>query len=92
MAERIIKLADRERIVAVVPQRAAGPGWSNAPTWVHIVNYGTGQHREECIQPEERSAALHYLYSAGEAMHSALIDSVRTKKTRRKAPSAPGEA
>lgn len=92
MAERIIKLADYERVVAVVPQRAGGPGWANAPTWVHIVNYRTGQHREECIQPEERSVALHHLYSAGAAMHAALIEAVQTKQARRKAPSAPGGA
>ena len=86
MAERIIKLAEHERIVAVVPQRAAGPGWANSPTWVHIVDYSTGQHREECIQPEERSAALHHLYAVGAAMQAALIEAVPAKKARRRAP------
>lgn len=88
MRERIIELHDGERVVAVVPCRAAGPGWSNAPTWVHIVNYKTGTHREECIQPDERSPALQHLYAAGEAMQSALLASVSTKKAKRKAPNA----
>lgn len=86
MAERIIRLSEYERIVAVVPQRAAGPGWANSPTWVHIVDYSSGKHREECIQPDERSPALQHLYAAGEAMQSALLASVSTKKVKRKAP------
>lgn len=92
MAERIIKLSEHERIVAMVPQRAGGPGWANAPTWVHIVDYSSGRYREECIQPDERSVALHHLYAAGEAMQAALLAAVGTKKTKRRAPSAPGGA
>lgn len=34
---RRLTLAADEQIVAVVPERAAGPGWSNTPVWVHIV-------------------------------------------------------
>jgi len=32
--------------------------------------------RTECIQPDERTPALHALYSAGEAMCAALLDAV----------------
>lgn len=68
-----------ERVIAVVPQRAAGPGWANAPTWVYIAT-NDGRLREECIQPEERTRDLHTLYAAGEAMCNALLAAVPTKK------------
>ncbi len=92
MRERIIELHDGERVVAVVPCRAAGPGWSNAPTWVHIVNYKTGTHREECIQPEERSEALNHIYHIGESVHAALYASVRTRPAKRKTLAGKGGA
>lgn len=92
MAERIIELHDGERVVAVVPCCAAGPGWSNAPTWVHIVNYKTGIHREECIQPEERSEALNYIYYIGESVHAALYASVRTRPAKRRTRACKGGA
>lgn len=68
-----------ERVIAVVPQRAAGPGWANAPTWVYIAT-NDGRLREECIQPDERTPELHALYAAGEAMCNALLCAVPTTK------------
>lgn len=82
MSIKTIHLGAHERIVAIVPERAAGPGWANAPTRVHIVNYETNTHREECIQPNERTAELHALYGPAAAMMDALFTAVPTKKAR----------
>lgn len=79
--EKII-LEFGERIIAVVPERAAGPGWSNAPTWVYIET-NEGRLREECIQPEERTPELNMLYGIGEIVCSLLISAIPTyKKTK----------
>ena len=82
MKARTIKLNHGERVVAVVPERCSGPGWSNAPTWVYIVT-NDGKLREECIQPEERTPELHTLFAAGEAMCNALAAAVPVKKAKR---------
>jgi hypothetical protein len=79
---KVIALKEHEYIVAVVPEYCHGPGWSNALTVVHIVNSVTSQHRCEYIQPEERSADMHTLFRAGEAMHGALVAAVPKKTTR----------
>jgi len=84
MKPKIIKLTQHEKVVAVVPSYAAGPGWANAPTWVHIVDYATGKHRCECIQPDERTPELDTLFHAGAAMHSALMGAVPTKIVKEK--------
>lgn len=86
MKPKTIRLHKNERVIAVVPERAAGPGWSNAPVWVWIADAPTGQCRQECIQPEERTEAMHALYDIGEAVHCALIQAVpveRIKKAKR---------
>lgn len=75
---KTIKLGKHETIIAVVPVRCGGPGWSNAPTWVYIRTQDGGL-RQECIQPTERSAALHHLFHAGEAMCNSLIASIPVK-------------
>lgn len=66
-----IKLGPYERIVAVVPERCSGPGWSNSPTWVYIAN-NDGRFRSECIQPEERSLSLSALFDIGAVTQAAL--------------------
>lgn len=83
MKARTIKLEHGERIIAVVPERCAGPGWSNAPIWVYIAT-NDKRLREECIQPSERSDELNALFSAGAAMCSALAGAVPVKKLKRK--------
>jgi hypothetical protein len=79
-----ITLNPHEKVVAVVPERCHGPGWSNSPTWVHIVDYSTAKHRAECIQPEERTPALDALFAAGEAMHRSLLAAVPVKVAKEK--------
>lgn len=75
--EKKIVLADRERIIAVVPETCSGPGWSNRLVWVHIINWGTAQMRTEAIQETEFNAELHALFNAGEAMSQALQQALR---------------
>jgi hypothetical protein len=84
MKPKVITLFEHERIVAVVPEYCAGPGWANAPTWVHIVNSQTKEWREECIQPEERTERLHVLFNLGAAMHQSLGDAVPIKRSKKK--------
>lgn len=79
MKPKIIKLFQHEKVIAVVPEYCSGPGWSNAVAWVHIIDYSTGKHRCEDIQPEERTLDLSVLFSPGAAIASALMSSVKTK-------------
>jgi hypothetical protein len=74
-----IKLKAGERIIAVVPEYSNGPGWSNAPAWVYIVDRERNL-REECIQPDERTPEMHALFGPGNAMHHALVAAVPTTK------------
>jgi hypothetical protein len=75
---KTIKLNRGDRIVAVMPEYSAGPGWANQPVWVFI-RQNDGTFREECIQPEERTAAMHTLFATGATVCAALVVSVPTK-------------
>ena len=91
MKPKAIKLHHGERVVAVVPERCNGPGWSNAPVWVYI-STNDGRLREECIQPNERTPEMHALFHAGEAMCMALMGAVpqrRIKPTNAKVTGSP---
>ena len=73
--KRKIKLKRGERILAVVPEHASGPGWVNSPTWVHI-GANDGTYRTECIQPAERTLELHALWEVGESVHRSLLRAI----------------
>lgn len=51
-----MKLGKNDSIVAVVPERAKGPGWSNFVIWVYISEMG-GNLRRESLQPDEWRAS-----------------------------------
>lgn len=74
---KTISLRRGERIIAVVPQRAQGPGWANEPVWVYIVGPAEDL-RTECLQPHEQSSELRTLFAAGCAMVEALKNAVST--------------
>jgi len=78
---RAIRLAADERIIAVVPEFCSGPGWANAVAWVYIVN-SSGAFRQDCIQPDERTEALHALFAVGEAVNRALVAAVPVNKAK----------
>ena len=71
-----IKLHKDEKIIAVVPQFASGPGWANRPLWVYIEQHATNKLRTECIQPEDQTPEMLALFSPGAAMAEALVQSV----------------
>ena len=70
------KLSRHERIIAVVPEQCAGPGWTNKPTWIYIEDSSNKRLRTECIQPEEMPPSLAALFDVGMVVNRALIDSV----------------
>ena len=67
-----IELHKDERIIAVVPEYASGPGWANKPIWVYIEQSATKRLRTECIQPDEQTT----LFASGAAMATALVQSI----------------
>lgn len=69
-----LRLKRGERIVAVVPEPASGPGWGNQVVWVYID--GPSGIRFDCLQPSEMSEPMQILFAPGAAMHSALVDAV----------------
>lgn len=75
-----IRLQRGERIIAVVPEYAAGPGWSNMPLWVYIDSQG--KLHTECIQPDQQTHEQRYLFSVGATITRQLIASVETQKER----------
>jgi hypothetical protein len=79
-----IRLGKHERIIAVTPEYASGPGWTNRPLWVHIVNYTDKTYRCECLQPEEQTEPMHALFSVGAAAHQSLLGWVEAITTRAK--------
>lgn len=76
-----LTLADGDKVVAVGPEYASGPGWSNEPLFV-IVQDRLGGLRMECIQPEERSLEMHTLFSICAAASSAMIRVVEASAKR----------
>lgn len=82
MSRKRLKLEKGERIVTAFAEPAAGPGWGNTPIWVVIYSSMTGDYRQECIQPNEQTAEMHYLYSMAAAAHLAMVRAVeRSMKT-----------
>ncbi len=76
-----VVLACGERIVAVVPEYAYGPGWRNPIVWVYIQTQD-GAIRYVDIQPDEQSSAMDMLFDIGAATHAALIDAVPAAQMR----------
>ena len=69
-----------EKILAVVPEACAGPGWVNTPLWVYIGNMNARTFRFECFQPEEQSAVQKTLFSIGAEVNHQLIQSIEVRK------------
>ena len=78
MPHKTIELHRGERIVAVVPDLCSGPGWSNAPVWVHVATID-GRLRTECLQPDEQTPEMHTLFTPGATMCEALVGAVPTR-------------
>lgn len=82
----MIKLKEHDHIVCAYAQRAAGPGWANAPLWV-IIKDGNGNLRQECLQPEEQGERIIWMYDVAASIHSAMVAALNLllKRPRRKA-------
>lgn len=78
--QRPIQLSRTERVLAVVPEYCAGPGWANSPLWVHIADHATGMLRSECIQPEDQTPEQLTLFRIGADVHAALVNSIGVKR------------
>ena len=87
MSEPIPKIGPYEHIMCAYAEPAHhGPGWINAPIWL-IIRGGNGKIRQDCIQPEHRTAALLALYGVSAAVHASMLKEVKaiikpTKKSR----------
>jgi hypothetical protein len=81
--QKPIPLSRTERVIAVVPEYCAGPGWANSPLWVHIADHATGTLRSECIQPEDQTPEQHVLFRIGADVHAALVNSIGIKRSRK---------
>lgn len=72
-----VSLHKDEKIIAVVPEFAHGPGWTNSPLWVYIAGNGLKSLRTVCIQPEQQTAEMRTLFAPGAAMAAALVGTIR---------------
>ena len=79
--QKPIPLSRTERVLAVVPEYCAGPGWANSPLWVHIVDHATGTLRSECIQPEDQTPEQLTLFRIGAVVCAELVGSVKTERS-----------
>ena len=77
-----VKLNRHESIVAVIPEYVSGPGWSNRPLWVHIVNHANNNYRCECLQPDEQTTEQRILFPVLAAAHNAMLAQVEVKKAK----------
>ena len=75
MTAKTVTLGRCERIIAAVPERCQGPGWSNSVVWVYIASQD-GRLRTECLQPCEQTHEMQTLFDAGAAMCRSLVDAV----------------
>ena len=80
--EQVIPLAPFEHIIAVVPEQARGPGWTNDPLWVYIENLQTGNLSHFCIQPDKQNAAMRALFRTLATAHEEMLSMVKARVMR----------
>ena len=79
--QKPIPLSRTERVIAVVPEYAAGSGWGNQVLWVHIADHAAGTLRSECIQPEDQTPEQLTLFRIGAVVCAELVESVKTERS-----------
>lgn len=67
-----IKLEYGDTIIAVAPEYASGPGWSNSILWVHIRTV-EGKLRTEALQPEDQTHEQLVLFATVAAANAAMV-------------------
>ncbi len=60
-----------EYLVTAYAESASGPGWSNSPVWLVIMD-GNKKLRQECLQPDEQTRDIVTLYAASAAIHGSM--------------------
>lgn len=70
-----IRLAKNERIVAVVPEYASGPGWTNSPLFVYITDTQSNV-RSVCLQPGQQTPKMLTLFKVYAVAHEHLLSAV----------------
>lgn len=64
-------LADGDRIVVALAERASGPGWLNPLVW-YLVRDRNGALRIEAIQPEDQTVPLRVLQATAAKLTAEL--------------------
>lgn len=73
-----MRLMAGEHVVAVAPEFAQGPGWSNRPLTI-IVSDSDGKLRSECLQPDEQGTEIGLLFATCASAHSAMREAVERR-------------
>jgi hypothetical protein len=66
-----------DTIITAFAESASGPGWANYPIWV-VVRDSFGDIREECIQMDEQTYKMLYLYDVSSAAHKSMTSAVNS--------------
>lgn len=66
----MIKLKNNERVIAVVPDDAGFFGGGRL--WIHIVDYSTQTHRQECLHAEQLTDRMRVLFATLEKAHETM--------------------
>ena len=70
-----ITLKHGEHILAVVPEYASGSGWANSPLFIYISD-AHGDVRTVCLQPQEQTEGMHYLFPICATANAAMLGEV----------------
>lgn len=65
-------MTPKKHIVCAYAEYASGPGWSNSPLWVIVLNRTTGEMTTECIQPADQTPVIRALFPISAPMHDRL--------------------
>jgi hypothetical protein len=76
---KTIQLTRHERILAIWPEVASGPGWRNEIVYVYVEDTMTSRVRTVDIQPHEQSPAMEVLFKSAAAMAESLRRAVPTE-------------
>ena len=70
-----MKLKKGESIVTAWAEYVSGPGWSNQLVWV-VIRTPDG-FREDCIQPEDQTPEMKWLFSISSAANRSMVAAVK---------------
>lgn len=71
-----IPLDRSEHIIAVIPESAHGPGWSNQLIHIYIADMCSNTYRTVSLQPHEQTDEQRLLFNVLETAHNAMLHTV----------------